>query len=167
MGTGVQAIARRPVQLTPGVHPFSVRSLGFYSVFLVSDTARVSSLPPPTAAVPNPRQYTFTSSAAGEEFRIEPDPRGLTLWPCGTEIVLEIDEEGAKDGWLDEDKLRQLVEKHSQYSTVFPIYLLDHAGAAEESQVGDDDPDKEAQATTGEKEAKWVRINDRAPLWVR
>lgn len=78
-------------------------------MFLVSDTARVSSLPPPTLETPNPRQHTFVSSASGEEFQVFSDPRGQTLFPCGTEIVLDIDEEGVKEGWLDETKLKDLV----------------------------------------------------------
>jgi heat shock protein beta len=92
-----------------GFHGCRLRSLGFYSVFLVSSDVQVSSLPPPTLEAPNPRQHTFVSSATGDEFKIFPDPRGQTLLPCGTEIVLEIDEEGAKEGWLDEDKLKAIM----------------------------------------------------------
>jgi heat shock protein beta len=74
--------------------------------FLVSDTVRVSSLPPPTAQNPNPEQYTFVSTSSGDEFQVFPDPRGNTLGR-GTEIVLKI-EENEKE-WLSVFKLKSLM----------------------------------------------------------
>ena len=60
--------------------------LGFYSSFLVADKVYVSSLPPPTAANPNPVQYVFSSGAEEASFEVYPDPRGNTLGR-GTEIT--------------------------------------------------------------------------------
>jgi HSP90 family molecular chaperone len=60
--------------------------LGFYSSFLVADKVYVSSLPPPTAANPNPVQYVFSSGADEASFEVYPDPRGNTLGR-GTEIT--------------------------------------------------------------------------------
>lgn len=74
--------------------------------FLVSDTVRVSSLPPPTAQNPNPEQYTFVSTSSGDEFQVFPDPRGNTLGR-GTEIVLKIDEHEKE--WLSVFKLKSLM----------------------------------------------------------
>jgi len=74
--------------------------------FLVSNTVRVSSLPPPTAQNPNPEQYTFVSTSSGDEFQVFPDPRGNTLGR-GTEIVLNIEEEEKE--WLSVFKLKSLM----------------------------------------------------------
>jgi heat shock protein beta len=60
--------------------------LGFYSSFLVADKVYVSSLPPPTAANPNPVQHVFSSGADEASFEVYPDPRGNTLGR-GTEIT--------------------------------------------------------------------------------
>lgn len=60
--------------------------LGFYSSFLVADRVYVSSIPPPTAANPNPVQHVFSSSAEEASFEVYPDPRGNTLGR-GTEIT--------------------------------------------------------------------------------
>jgi heat shock protein 90kDa beta len=60
--------------------------LGFYSSFLVADKVYVSSLPPPSAANPNPVQHVFASSSEEPSFEVYKDPRGNTLGR-GTEIT--------------------------------------------------------------------------------
>ncbi|KAJ7781274.1 Hsp90 protein-domain-containing protein [Mycena metata] len=96
--------------------------LGFYSSFLVADRVYVASIPPKTAKTPNPVQHVFSSSADDSSYEIFPDPRGNTLGGHGTEITLYLKEDATE--YLDTDKLRALVNKHSSYSSTFPIYLL-------------------------------------------
>ncbi|KAK8849475.1 hypothetical protein IAR55_004808 [Kwoniella newhampshirensis] len=155
--------------------------LGFYSCFLVSPTVRVSSLPPATSSNPNPIQYTFVSSATGDSFEIYPDPRGNTLGR-GTEIVLTIEEDQGE--FLSVNKLKDLIEKHSTFSTTFPIYIKERKTTkvpipAPQSPVADGDDDefendldsddqtpKEDEFET-EVDEKWVKVNDKAPIWMR
>lgn len=134
--------------------------LGFYSTFLVSPSVRVSSIPPASSNHPQPVQYTFESNASGEEFVVFPDPRGNSLLaegPCGTEVVLEI-EAGSDNEWvLDNDKLKELVDKHSQFSSNFPIYLKSNVDDAEQNT------DEEQQAG----EQGWIKLNKKQPLWMK
>jgi heat shock protein beta len=111
---------------------------------LVSPSVKVSSIPPATAEDPEPVQYTFESSADGDEFTVYADPRGNSLLeqgPCGTEVVLDIAADSDNDWVLDNDKLVELVEKHSQFSTRFPIYLKNGT--------------------------EWTKVNKKQPLWMR
>ncbi|KAJ9107871.1 hypothetical protein QFC19_002777 [Naganishia cerealis] len=134
--------------------------LGFYSTFLVSPSVKVSSIPPGTAEDPHPTQYTFESNASGDEFTVYADPRGNSLLkhgPCGTEVVLDI-EAGSGNEWvLDNNKLEELVEKHSQFSTNFPIYLRKSV------ENGDLEADSGEEAT----EERWVKLNKKQPLWMK
>ncbi|OCF30950.1 cation-transporting ATPase [Kwoniella heveanensis CBS 569] len=150
--------------------------LGFYSCFLVSPTVRVSSLPPATSSNPDPIQYTFVSSSTGDSFDVFPDPRGNTLGR-GTEIVLKIGEEEKE--WLSTQRLRGLIDKHSTFSTTFPIYIKERQQVPvsaqslptdDDDQLNDDldtDAQSPAAATSTVVEEKWVRVNDKAPIWVR
>ncbi|KAJ6613464.1 heat shock protein Hsp90 [Mycena sp. CBHHK59/15] len=95
--------------------------LGFYSSFLVADRVYVASVPPKTAKTPNPVQHVFSSSTDDSSYEIYPDPRGNTLGR-GTEITLYLKED-AKE-YLDTERLTALVNKHSSYSSTFPIYLF-------------------------------------------
>ncbi|KAK1923777.1 putative cation-transporting ATPase [Papiliotrema laurentii] len=155
--------------------------LGFYSCFLVSPTVRVSSLPPATSANPEPIQYTFTSSASGDSFEIFPDPRGNTLGR-GTEIILEIEQENQE--FLSVSNLKSLIDKHSAFSTSFPIYIKERktsrVSTPEPTSLpkdGDEDPFEDDLDTKDDTpaepedesvtEEKWVRVNDKAPIWMR
>lgn len=127
--------------------------LGFYSAFLVSPEVKVSSLPPPTKENPHPVQHTFVSTATGDTFEVYPDPRGNTLGR-GTEIVLTIGEEDKK--FLSTKYLKSLVDKHSLFSTPFPIYLWERQRA------------KNAVGEEAEKpEFLWIQVNDKEPIWTR
>ncbi|KAJ7283667.1 Hsp90 protein-domain-containing protein [Mycena rebaudengoi] len=95
--------------------------LGFYSSFLVADRVYVASIPPKSSKTPNPVQHVFSSSADDSSYEIFPDPRGNTLGR-GTEITLFLKEDATE--YLDTDKLTALVNKHSSYSSTFPIYLF-------------------------------------------
>ncbi|ODO00654.1 cation-transporting ATPase [Cryptococcus wingfieldii CBS 7118] len=142
--------------------------LGFYSCFLVSPTVRVSSLPPPTKENPRPTQYTFVSEASGDSFQIFTDPRGNTLGR-GTEIILTIGEDEKE--WLSVAKLKGLIEKHSSFSTTFPIYVKERKVSQVPIESDDDfeDEDDEAKQEKFENvvEENWVHVNDRPPIWMR
>lgn len=144
--------------------------LGFYSCFLVSPTVRVSSLPPATKDNPNPSQYTFVSSSSGDSFEIFSDPRGNTLGR-GTEIVLTIEEEEKE--WLSVAKLKGLIEKHSAFSTIFPIYIkekkISQIPIESEDEFDDEDAiiDENEQKFETVTEEQWVRVNDKPPIWMR
>lgn len=75
-------------------------------------------------------------------------------------------------------------DKHSTFSTTFPIYILERKTTrvpvpAPESPVSDgdddelnDDLDTDAQTPREESfetviEENWVRVNDKAPIWMR
>lgn len=81
--------------------------LGFYSTFLIASSVRVSSLPPPSALNPHPKQHVFESDADGTSFKVYEDPRGNTLVERGTEIVMILRE--GEGEWLQEKNIRDLV----------------------------------------------------------
>jgi heat shock protein beta len=112
--------------------------LGFYSSFLVADRVHVASIPPKSEANSNPVQHVFSSSAEDASFEIYPDPRGNTLGR-GTEITLHLKEDATE--YLEDSVITNLVyvfclnnnvahvlishsNKHSSYSSSFPIYLF-------------------------------------------
>ncbi|KAF9055246.1 HSP90-domain-containing protein [Hymenopellis radicata] len=95
--------------------------LGFYSSFLVADRVEVASLPPPSKAYPEPVQHVFASSADESAFDVFPDPRGNTLGR-GTEITLYLKDDAFE--YLETTELTRLVNKHSSFSSSFPIYLF-------------------------------------------
>lgn len=95
--------------------------LGFYSSFLVADRVHVASIPPKTKTSPTPVQYVFSSSAEDTTFEVYPDPRGNTLGR-GTEITLHLKEDATE--YLDDSRIISLINKHSSYSSSFPIYLF-------------------------------------------
>jgi heat shock protein beta len=165
--------------------------LGFYSSFLVSDRVYVSSIAPKSEKNPNPIQYVFSSSSDDPSFDIYPDPRGNTLGR-GTEITLVLKEDALE--YLDPQKLTELVNKHSSFSTTFPIFLFSerfeevpHEDSIEspvvespEGKRGDDDEatveevlDKAAHEEDPSPKMKsvlveeWVRLNSQPPLWMR
>ncbi|KAJ7068255.1 Hsp90 protein-domain-containing protein [Mycena amicta] len=110
--------------------------LGFYSSFLVADRVYVTSIPPKSDKNPNPVQNVFSSSADDSSFEIFPDPRGNTLGSHGTEITLYLKDDSLE--YIETDRIRALVNKHSSYSTAFPIYLF--------TQRSEEVPDEEAIA---------------------
>ena len=95
--------------------------LGFYSSFLVADQVYVASVTAKTSKNPNPVQYVFSSSAEESTFEVYPDERGNTLGR-GTEITLLLKEDALD--YTDPVTITTLVDKHSSFSTTFPIYLF-------------------------------------------
>ncbi|KAJ8086604.1 hypothetical protein PM082_005427 [Marasmius tenuissimus] len=118
--------------------------LGFYSSFLVADRVYVASLPPKTAKNPNPAQHVFHSSSEENSFEVYPDPRGNTLGR-GTEITLHLKKDALE--YLENERLSALVEKHSSFSTAFPIYLFNQ----KTTEVVDEEAEAEAKRLREEK----------------
>ncbi|KZT55288.1 heat shock protein Hsp90, partial [Calocera cornea HHB12733] len=95
--------------------------LGFYSSFLVADRVQVASV----AALGGERQgeaeqWVFSSGADDQQFEVFLDPRGRTM-RHGTEITLYLREDARE--FLNPNRVRDLVYKHSSFSTTYPIYL--------------------------------------------
>ncbi|CAE6448960.1 unnamed protein product [Rhizoctonia solani] len=117
--------------------------LGFYSSFLVADKVEVASLPPISKANPEPVQHLFRSGADDSSFEIAVDPRGNSLGHSGTEITMHLKDEAIE--FLDEQRVRDLVSKHSAFATSFPLYL--------QTFKTEEVPDEEAIAAAKEAEA--------------
>ncbi|KIL70077.1 hypothetical protein M378DRAFT_183671 [Amanita muscaria Koide BX008] len=115
--------------------------LGFYSSFLVSDRVEVASIPIQSDKVPNPVQHIFSSAAEDSTFEVFPDPRGNTL-VRGTEITLYLKKDSLE--YLEQNNLEDLVDKHSSYSSTFPIYLR----TRKTKEVPDEDAKPEVEETT-------------------
>jgi heat shock protein beta len=146
--------------------------VGFYSAFLVSDTVTVIS------KHNNDKQHVWQSDAHGT-FSIGEDPRGNTL-KRGTEIILHIKEDS--DEYLDQDKLRNLVKKYSEFID-FPIYLwssyeeekevpiTEGEKTEEEEKVNLDEETKEEKEvktkTITETKWEWELMNEIKPIWTR
>jgi len=115
------------------------------------------------------------------EFTVKKDPRGNTLGR-GTEITLHLKEDALE--YLEEETLKNLINKHSTFSTTAPIYLWTEKTISEtiepEESVTAEEMEKDAEneedtekvepkpAETREvKTADWQHINDQPPIWMR
>ncbi|KAJ6484984.1 Hsp90 protein-domain-containing protein [Mycena vitilis] len=135
--------------------------LGFYSSFLVADRVYVASIPPKTAKNPNPAQYIFSSSADDSSYEIFPDPRGNTLGSHGTEITLYLKEDATE--YLETEKITALVNKHSSYSTTFPIYLFtQRTEEVPEDAVASDDKTEASESPADTEDTKIPEDSDEA-----
>lgn len=161
-------------QLTDMIGQFGV---GFYSAFLVADKVVV------TSKHNDDGQYIWESDA--NSFTIAEDPRGDTL-KRGTTVSLYLKEE-ARD-FLEEDTLRNLVKKYSQFIN-FPIYLWTTKTETVEEPIEDaEEPEEKKETPTEdeddakieeEKEDKpktkkvektvsdWELVNASKPIWTR
>ncbi|KAF8592600.1 heat shock protein Hsp90 [Ramaria rubella] len=128
--------------------------LGFYSSFLVSDRVYVASIASKSSKNPAPSQYVFSSSADDSSFEVYPDPRGNTLGR-GTEITLVLKPDATE--FLETYALKQLVDKHSAFSSSFPIYL--HTTQTEEVPDVEDEGVPSEDSTTSS-----VHTPDASPL---
>ncbi|KAG5646569.1 hypothetical protein DXG03_002872 [Asterophora parasitica] len=120
--------------------------LGFYSSFLVADRVTVASIPPKSAKVPEPVQHVFSSSADDASFEIFPDPRGNILGR-GTEITLFLKPDALE--YLDADRIKDLIHKHSSFSSSFPVYLF----TQRTEEVPDEDAAEEPATTAAAEDA--------------
>lgn len=154
---------------------------------MVADKVYVASVPAKTAENPSPQQYIFSSSSDDNDFATYPDPRGNTL-ERGTEITLMLKPDAHE--YLDKRTLLELIEKHSAFSSAFPMYLYElreqevkEESAAESEPVITEEAIetsedevvieevKESQPTEVEKKTilvdHWIHANSRPPLWTR
>lgn len=162
--------------------------LGFYSSFLVADQVYVASVPAKTLENPNPQQYIFSSSSDDNDFATYPDPRGNTL-ERGTEITLVLNPDALQ--YLDHHTIIELINKHSVFSSAFPLYLYqqveeeipEEPATETESPVSDDEATEtsedeavieeveESQPKEAEKKTAladhWAHLNAQPPLWTR
>lgn len=153
--------------------------VGFYSAFLVADRVVV------TTKYNNGSQYIWESDA--NSFSIVEDPRGDTL-KRGSVISLYLKNE-AQD-FLEEDTLRELIRKYSQFIN-FPIMLWSSKTVDEEvpveeekpvtekssNEVIDEEEDVKVEDTNEDYKPKtkkvsktvwdWMLINDSKPIWTR
>ena len=152
---------------------------------MVADQVYVASVPARTPENPDPQQYIFSSSSEENDFTTYPDPRGNTL-EQGTEITLVLKPDALE--YLNRQALLDLIEKHSMFSSSFPIYLyaqrekeIPEEPVAEPSISDEKNADSEDEAVIEEvedspaKEVKmktilvdeWDHINARPSLWMR
>lgn len=148
--------------------------VGFYSSFLVADRVVV------TSKHNEDKQYIWESDA--DSFNVIEDPRGDTLLR-GTTVSLYLKEE-ARD-FLEEDTLRNLIKKYSQFIN-FPIYLWSSKTETVEEPI-EEETEKPDSTTDEEEDAKieeekddkpktkkvektiwdWELINVAKPIWTR
>ena len=156
--------------------------------FLVADRVYVASVPAKTSENPDPQQYIFSSSSDDQDFATYPDPRGKTL-ERGTEITLVLKSDAVE--YLDYRPLVELINKHSVFSSSFPIYLFkqrekevpeeelpvpepplrdegDVDRAEDEAVIEEveDSPAKEVKMKTILVD-EWDHVNPRPSLWTR
>lgn len=159
----------------------------FFPSFLVADQVYVASVAAHTPENPNPQQYIFSSSSDDNDFTIYPDPRGKTL-ERGTEITLVLKPDALE--FLEHRALSDLIDKHSVFSSSFPIYLfaqrekeVPEEPVAEPSTSDEEKTDRaedeavieEVQDSSANKEVKmkkilvdeWDHMNARPSLWAR
>ncbi|KAJ3672403.1 hypothetical protein LUZ60_007124 [Juncus effusus] len=151
--------------------------VGFYSVYLVADYVEVIS------KHNDDLQYVWESKADGS-FAVSEDTENEPLGR-GTEIRLHLRDE-AKE-YLEEDKLKDLVKKYSQFIN-FPIYLWASkevdvevpSDEEEEESTEETTPKEEEEEETDTEEEKkpktktikettyeWELLNDVKAIWLR
>ncbi|XP_043712785.1 endoplasmin homolog isoform X1 [Telopea speciosissima] len=153
--------------------------VGFYSVYLVADYVEVIS------KHNDDKQYIWESKADGA-FAISEDVDNEPLGR-GTEIRLHLREEAQE--YLEEDKLKELVKKYSQFIN-FPINMWaskevdvevptdeDDSNEEEETTAESSSSEEESEEEDSEKKPKtttvkettyeWELLNDVKAIWLR
>ncbi|KAJ7523255.1 hypothetical protein O6H91_18G043600 [Diphasiastrum complanatum] len=152
--------------------------VGFYSVYLVADYVEVIS------KHSDDKQYIWESKADGA-FAVTEDTENEPLGR-GTEVRIHFKDEASE--YLEEDKLKELVKKYSQFIN-FPIYLWaskevdvevadeeveevsDEEGTegktGEESSDEEETESKRKTETIKETNWSWELLNDVKAVWLR
>ncbi|XP_024394863.1 endoplasmin homolog [Physcomitrium patens] len=146
--------------------------VGFYSVYLVADHVEVISKHNDDV------QHIWESNADGN-FAVTEDTENEPLGR-GTEIRIYLKSDAAE--YAQEDKLRELVKKYSEFIS-FPIYLwaskevdvevpVEEAEEKEEKETDDAETEEEDASepkTKTVKETKWdwELLNDAKAVWLR
>lgn len=112
--------------------------VGFYSAYLVADRVTV------TSKHNDDKQYVWESGAE-QTFTIFEDTEDEPLGR-GTKLTLHMKEDSEE--YLNEQKLKQLITKYSQFIN-FPIYLETTEDV--EVEVKDDEPDTDTEKDSDEK----------------
>lgn len=128
--------------------------LGFYSVFMVSDTVEIETLSYKEGAKP-----VHWVSAGEDSYEIEDGTRT----EHGTTIIMNITEE--EQEFLQESRIREILHKYCQFMP-YEIYLNPHD---EERPVYDKDGniEKNEDGTEKKRIVKPLPINDIHPLWLK
>ncbi|XP_042489301.1 endoplasmin homolog [Macadamia integrifolia] len=153
--------------------------VGFYSVYLVADYVEVIS------KHNDDKQYIWESKADGA-FAVSEDVDNEPLGR-GTEIRLHLREEAQE--YLEEDKLKELVKKYSQFIN-FPIKMwaskevdvevptdeddsseeeetTSESSSSEEDTEEEDSDKKPKTKTVKETTYEWELLNDMKAIWLR
>ena len=124
--------------------------VGFYSVYLVADFVEVRS-----KHNSEDKQWIWESKADGA-FAISED-EGEPLGR-GVEINIYLKEEAQE--YLEEDKLKELVEKYSEFIN-FPIYLWNSEEVEEDVTLSDEElAEQAAKAESGEEDEEDLEETD-------
>ena len=170
--------------MCPSHFPYICHPHIYIPSFLVADQVYVASVPAKTPENPDPQQYIFSSSSDDNDFATYLDPRGKTL-ERGTEITLVLKPDAVE--YLHQQTLVELINKHSVFSSSFPIYMFAQREKevpeepVPETLVSDEETDRmedeavieEVENTPQEVKTKtilvdeWDHVNPRPSLWTR
>jgi len=148
--------------------------VGFYSSYLVSEKVIVRSKH-------NDDVQHIWESTAGATFVVREDNENPYQLTRGTEITLLLKDDCLD--YLDEKKIKDIVNKHSQF-VAFPINLLTIKETDKEVEAEDDededDKDKKVEVSDEDKDKKkkekkkekvtseeWELLNKQKPIWTR
>lgn len=62
--------------------------------------------------------------------------------------------------------MQYISEKHSQFSTTYPIYIMQPATKTE-STSSDGEDEEDAAVDEGAPVDEWARLNEKGPIWMR
>jgi molecular chaperone HtpG len=126
--------------------------VGFYSVFMVAESVRVTSL----SYRPGSTAYTWAASG-GDSYTVEPAERaerGTTV-----EVKLKEDAKEFAETW----RLRDIIHKHSDFVS-FPIYLGDETQAVNRQTAIWREPSHKITAEAADDFYKQLTLDFEAPL---